>query len=251
MRDALRVLVGYGVPVATILDVGVLNGTRPLIQTFRDVPHHLFEPVPAHVPNIQKNYARLDYTLHEVALSDGDGEAFLACTSVRDDGRITHAQVEDAPISADDRPGLVSCEPIRRARLDTLVAEHGPAAPFLLKVDVDGHELAVLDGAEATLKQTSIVVIEAPLTRTGISQFFARSNYLMARDFQLVDIVDLAYYDGVLWQVDLVFVASSIVAETAKLRPFGSKDFQFDSRAWYPFTERTENTLTRLKTRLR
>ena len=257
MRDGLRVLLGHGVDVATVLDVGVLTGTPPLIQTFREQPHHLFEPVPAHVPNIQKNYANLAFTLHKVAVSDRDGEAYLACTSLHNNGNVTHAQVEDAPVDAADRPGLVSCEPIRRARLDTLLKEHRPEPPYILKVDVDGHELAVLDGAEETLAATSIVVIEAPLTRTALPQFFERAQYLMARGFDLVDIVDVAYYNGVLWQADLIFVPRAIVNAIPALRPFEGPDFQFQASAWYPYTDRTgpekvDMSLTgRIKRRLR
>jgi len=234
MRQSLNVLLGHGVEVATVLDVGILYGTPSLIKTFPDIPHHLFEPVTVHLDKIRKTYKKIEHTLHQVALSDMDGQAYLACHSVRRNGKITHSKVVSRPINEDEQPGLVSCDAITKARLDTIMQTHRDIeAPYLLKVDVDGQELKVLEGAAETLQSCSIVVIEAPLERTALPALMERTGYLLARGFRLMDIVDMAYYNGVLWQVDLVFVREEIVQEVAALRPFQSPGFTFDKRAWY------------------
>jgi Methyltransferase FkbM domain len=68
--------------------------------------------------------------------------------------------------------------------------------PYLLKVDVDGPDLQVLQGANRTLQSCAAVVIEAPLM-----QIPERSKYLTDRGFRLVDTVDLSYYRGLRFNV--------------------------------------------------
>lgn len=238
MADALRVLTDSGVEIRTVLDVGVLDGTEALIRTFGAVPHHLFEPAAAHYPAIARNYRRIAHQVHPVALSDRDGAAYLVSRSIRRDGAVTHARISDRPVAPASVPGFVACVEIPMARLDTIIARDAQEPPYLLKIDVDGHELAVLAGARQTLSQAAIVVIEAPLNRVALPQFFERSRRLLDAGFCLMDVTELAYYDGVLWQADLVFARRDLVHGLARLQPFESPDFTFRPADWYPLTER-------------
>jgi FkbM family methyltransferase len=234
MQDSLNVLLDAGVPVNTVLDVGILTGTAPLIETLPKVPHHLFEPVDLHFDQINKNYRNIESKLHHVALSDEDGEIYLARRAIHRDGRITHSEIVNRPVTTADFPDLVDCKSVPRRRLDSIATEEDWPDNCLLKVDVDGHEIEVLAGAEDTLRKTSIAIIEAPLNRVSLPHFFARSEHMRSRGFYLMDIVDLAYYDGVLWQVDLVFVREDIVQNTYKLRPFQAENFKFEREKWLP-----------------
>lgn len=234
MQDSLRALLDAGVPVESVLDVGILTGTAPLIEVFPGIPHHLFEPVDLHFQQIRKNYRNINFKLHHVALSDSDGEAYLACRAIHRDGRVTHSEVVSAPVTTQEVPDLVECRAIPRSRLDTLLERENVGDNCLLKIDVDGHEMSVLQGAEKTLERTSVAVIEAPLNRVALPHLFERSQHMMSRGFHLMDIVDLAYYDGVLWQVDLVFVRGDIVRRLDRLRPFEHEGFVFDRAKWLP-----------------
>lgn len=238
MADSLRVLIDCGIEVRTVLDVGVLDGTEALIRTCSALPHHLFEPATAHYPAIARNYRDVTHQIHQVALSDRDGSAYLVSRSIRRDGAVTHAQVTDRPMAPGTVPGFVACVKIPMARLDTIIQRDAQEPPYLLKIDVDGHEPAVLAGARQTLSQAAIVVIEAPLNRVALPQFFERSRQLLDAGFCLMDITELAYYDGVLWQADLVFARRDLVDHLARLRPFESPDFAFRPADWYPLTER-------------
>jgi len=237
MQGSLRVLLDSGVEVNTVLDVGILTGTAPLIQVFPDRPHHLFEPVDLHFKQIEKNYRNINSKLHHVALSDTEGNAYLACRAINRDGRITHSEVVDAPVTNEELPDLVECRTIPKCRLDTITEKEGIVNGCLLKIDVDGHEMSILRGADITLERASIVVIEAPLDRARLPHFFERSAYLMNKGFFLMDIVDLAYYDGVLWQVDLVFVRKDIVNNIDRLKPFETPSFTFQKELWAPMGE--------------
>ncbi len=238
MAESLQVLLDHGVDVNGVLDVGILTGTAPLIKVFNDRYHHLFEPVNLHFDQIQRNYRNVDHTLHHVALSSEDGVAYLSCRSIHRDGKITHAEVVPEPTDASTVEGFVKCEQIPKSRLDTIMESQADAAPYLLKIDVDGHEMPILHGAEQTLKQCSVVVIEAPLNRVPMPLFFERALFLMESGFRLMDIVDFAYYDGILWQVDLVFVREDYVESIPELKPFQHPQFRFSGEKWFPLTDR-------------
>lgn len=207
LSDSLLTLRSLGVPFSTVLDVGVERETAALKLVFPDLKHHLFEPVRMYFPAIAENYAAIDHELHPVAAAEVDGETFLQSFSVYgDDSRnITHSKVSDRFIDARENPNLVECLPIRKTRLDTEM-EHLKEGPYLLKVDVDGTDLQVLQGSSETLETCSAVVVEAPL-----DTLLERSHFLTDRGFKLFDIVDLSYYKGTLWQVDLVFVSTRIL----------------------------------------
>lgn len=228
MESSLESLVRFGVPVNSILDVGVQGGTKPLMAVYPDIPHYLFEPVDAYFNSIRNAYKDYNHKLTHVALSDKDGEAWQVGISRDNSGKVTHSHVSDCEVSAQDNPLLVECKPIRKAKLDTVMQTLSPpAGPWLLKVDVDGHEIPILRGAEETLKNTSIVVVEAP-----VHTIFARSEILLNAGFQLFDIVDLSYYYGTLSQVDLVFVRRDLVLANDELRPWQTKTFAWE--AWRP-----------------
>ena len=214
MENSLKILAHFGVPVNSILDVGVQGGTKPLMSVFPDLPHYLFEPVDAYFNSIRDAYKNFRHELIHVALSDEDGEAWQVGTSRDNCGKITHSYVSNHQVSAKENAEVVDCQPIRKAKLDTLMPTlRPPAGPWLLKVDVDGHEIPILRGAGNTLQNTSIVVVEAPL-----HTMLTRSEMLIDAGFQLFDIVDLSYYYETLSQVDLVFITrKSLHKETSFL----------------------------------
>ena len=236
MQDSLKVLLDCGVQVNTVLDVGILTGTQPLMDVFPGIKHHLFEPVDLHYKTISRNYRNISHELHQVALSNEDGNVYLAGKSIHNNGKITHSEVVPDKVTEEEITGLVSCKQIKRARLDTVINESQIEPPYLLKIDVDGHEMPILEGAEQALKDSTIVVIEAPLNKVVQPHFFERSQHLMDNGFYLVDIVDLAYYDGILWQADLVFVKKSLVDSIDRLRPFESESFVFEQKKWRPLS---------------
>lgn len=230
MDDSLRALVRLGVPVNSVLDVGVQGGTKPLMSVFQKVPHYLFEPVDSYFDAIRQAYKGFQYKLVHVALSDSDGQAWQVGISLDNSGTVTHSQISDRPVSGDAEAQVVECKAIRKTKLDTALLELDPPQPWLLKVDVDGHEIQILRGAIEALKKSSIVLVEAPL-----STIVGRAEVLQENGFQLIDIVDLSYYYGLLSQVDLVFVRQDLVSANADLRPWETKKFTWD--AWVPLDQ--------------
>jgi hypothetical protein len=74
----------------------------------------------------------------------------------------------------------------------------------ILKIDVDGGELAVLIGSIGILDRVAVIVIEVTSdSLCGIVQFAT------AHGFRLFDFVELCYCGNQLHQCDLIFVAES------------------------------------------
>ena len=218
--DVLSALRELGVPINGILDVGVNSQTQSLKDAFPDLKHYLFEPVKSYWPLIKENYGKFDYNLYPVALSNADGTAYLASINIYDQklnagGAASHSYVSEKIVTQEEEPHLIDCKEIKRMKLDTVMKDVGSSkGPFLLKIDVDGHELPILEGATETLKECSVVIIEATLQNLA-----ERLEFLLGHGFRLFDLVDVSYYAGVLWQVDLVLVSSSVVEANPKLRP--------------------------------
>ncbi|MBA2440451.1 MAG: FkbM family methyltransferase [Thermoleophilaceae bacterium] len=148
VQRALRSLVAPG---ATFVDAGAsigfftVLGARLVGPAGRVVA---FEPNGAAAAAIRTN-ADLNGFENVVivpkALSDRDGYGFL-------DGRAgaTSALV-DVPTPTATR--------VRTTSLDTFLSERSELAPHVVKIDVEGHEAAVLRGMAATLKAVRPVVI--------------------------------------------------------------------------------------------
>lgn len=192
--SSLKALIDRGIKVGTILDVGVHIGTPELINLFPHNKHVLFEPVKEFVTNIQATYSALDFELHNVAISDTDGDVGLALSAPAGGASPTHSAVTPDPPG---EPGRT----VARRRLDTLTAAHNWLPPYFLKIDVDGHEMAVLNGAAETLSLTSIVMIEVQKYELA-----KRIGYLNEAGFELYDLVEPCYYDESFWQCDAILI---------------------------------------------
>jgi len=215
--DSLRFLIASGLPVRTVLDVGVQDRTIELMECFPDTPHILFEPDTTQRETIHRNYERIDHVLVEAAVHHTSGFIEVAAN-----GKVGSGLAGFRPTSGD------STVQIPAVALDTWLAENPVETPYFLKIDVDGGELDVLRGAARTLTNTSCVIIEAPMYH-----LHERLGALLAAGFMLWDIVDLGYYHDNLSQVDLVCINHATRAALPDLRPWETKEFHW--QAWQNF----------------
>ncbi len=80
---------------------------------------------------------------------------------------------------------------VKVERLDHVVEQHGSARkPYLLKIDVQGFELEVLDGAVRILPDVAAIVCEVntALFYEGQASFEGISAFMRQHNFKLVDI---------------------------------------------------------------
>ena len=202
-NQALAVLKSRGVPVETVLDVGVNTVTPELLAAFPDRHHVLFEPVEEYADDIRRHYARVSHERVCAAVSDTTGTVTLKTASKLQGQGISHSGMVAGPATPD--PDTRS---VPMLRLDDFVRERQLRGPFLLKIDIDGHEMKVLRGAAETLKACSVVIVECP--HFSLPE---RLSHLMKAGFRLFDLVEPCYYDKVFWQCDAIFLREDLFAQ--------------------------------------
>lgn len=198
--EALAILRDRGVEVKTVLDVGVQHGTPELLEAYPDAHHVLFEPVEEYFKVIRQEYANYSYELANVAVSDETGTIPLKVSR-----KLQGMDISHSTMVFDGQAEQSETRPVSMVRLDDFMASNNAPAPYLLKIDIDGHELKALRGAEETLSKSSVVIVEC--VHNALPQ---RIDFLLKRGFRLFDLVEPAYYDGVFWQCDAIFIRAPI-----------------------------------------
>ncbi len=151
----------FGVP-ATVLDVGANKGqfSRAAATAFPGARIIAFEPLESVAADWRRN------------LADVPGAEIHVCALGAENGTVTFHPHEYSlsssvlPLAADagaeGRGGAGELAPVEVPvrRLDDVVTLDDLRAPLLAKLDVQGYELEVLRGAEATLRHVDALVVE-------------------------------------------------------------------------------------------
>jgi FkbM family methyltransferase len=160
------------------VDAGANIGYMTSLMSSRARRVVAFEPHPVVYSRLQRNAARWpdNIEIRQVALSDRPGEATLVV------GDVFEANMGTASIG--DGPGLR----VRTERLDELVA--GPIG--LLKLDVEGHELSVLQGAGLDRVRDVVFEEQGPLP-TPVTAMLEESGFTvfgLAQRFRGVELTE-------------------------------------------------------------
>ena len=143
---------------------------------------HAFEPDPRNfaqlMANIFLNELCEKVTAYPVALSNEDGRAHLHLARARrgwDFGKFnfgTSSVVPDESLGTSDTTAVVE-----KRRMDGILAPSGEA--IAIKVDVEGHELEVLQGMKGILeKRRCVLLLEVfPGRRDAVMSYLARLGY--------------------------------------------------------------------------
>ena len=197
-------LKALGVKPTHVVDVGGNHGnwTRAALGAFPDAKVSLFEPQQKLAEKHKDLAANSRVALYYKGLGDFDGTAPFTFHPRDDSSSFVYSASEAAA------QGMVQSE-VEICRLDTAMAASAFGAPQIVKIDAEGLDLNVLDGAPATIAQAQIVLIEAtvacPEYPNTAAIIFQRMDAL---GFRLFDITDLNRSPvlGVLWLIEAVFV---------------------------------------------
>ena len=209
MRRSLPAVLEYyaarGLQPATILDVGVDAGTPELYDAFPDSRLVLVEPLQER----RAHLLRLGAIRHVEVITAAAGPT----------AGSTQMLVHRVPALSSvigDRPGDASPHQPRTVpvvRLDDVVREHRVEDPLVLKVDVEGAELSVLDGAQDVLKRAALVLLEVAFVEliNGAPLFGEVVEYMRRRDFVVAELYNghLRPLDGLLAQMDVAFLPAN------------------------------------------
>jgi FkbM family methyltransferase len=163
---------------AHVIDVGVAKGTFDLYERCPDAFLDLFEPHPGHHAAIERDIlATRPGRLHRTALGSASGTATLYLTGVSGSSLY--------PIENKHETAETPVE-----RLDEVFDAAEIRRPSLLKIDTEGHEMAVLEGANGILEVFDCVVVEVHFDKPHCYLPNAPVAFLAAHGFELVDVLD-------------------------------------------------------------
>lgn len=198
MDDICLHLYNLGFRPQTIVDVGVADGTLELYRHFPGAKLALVEPIEEFRPSIEGILKRYPGSVHFVAAGPKDGEVSFAIDS---DVSALH----NAKLATGSR---AAARTVQMRRLDTILDD--VAGPVLLKIDVEGFELGVVDGAPELMKLVEVAILETRVIRTieESSIFSEVCAHMAAQGFEVYDIIDMIArpLDGALVLCDIVFV---------------------------------------------
>ena len=173
---------------ATVIDVGVARGTPNLYDAFPDAHLVLIEPLGEFEQDLQRISRRRggEYVLGAVGSAPGRAEIHVNPAMLYESSLLVN---EWRP--AEGHEALERRE-VEVMTLDSLRSERGWQGPFGLKIDAEGYEHHVIEGAAGLLAETQFVIAEVSITRPfagGAS--FAEFIALMDRHgFALYDLLD-------------------------------------------------------------
>ena len=195
-----------------VLDAGANVGQFALVARHRWPQARLisFEPLPDCAATIRAIFAgdaRMDVRL--LALTDHAGTAEFHVTGAEDSSSLLRIGQRQLDEFATDEARVVQVE---TARLDDVLdpADLPPVGtPVLLKIDTQGTELAVLQGAEQLLQRATHVLAEVSFVELYEGQADAGevTRFLTERGWDLVSVYDVktSRHTGEPLQADAVF----------------------------------------------
>lgn len=201
LGDLIDHLKTLGMDFRTVIDVGVAHGSPGLHDRCSQAKFFLVDPVPALKDSLQRLAGRLGGEAFNVAAGSQDGEMTFYVHSDTS-GSSAYQQEEGALL--DGRQVTV---PVRR--LDTIIPRE-LARPALLKIDTQGAELEVVEGASGLLDQIDMIVAETSFhqMRKGTPEVHQVIAAMAARGFVPYEMIEGFYrpIDGAMAQIDVAFV---------------------------------------------
>jgi FkbM family methyltransferase len=205
LTGGLRRLRALGWTPRTCIDVGAAFGnfTVECAAVFPDADYLLVEPLEEYRPFLEAVSARLPRARYgAVAAAARSGEVTL---NVHTD-LVGSSLLRETEGAATD--GMARVLPAKA--VDDLCQAHDLRGPYLLKADVQGAELEVLEGARAVLRDTEYVLLEVSFFRffVGGPEVADVIAFMRSCGFVPYDVFHLMYrpLDGALSQLDLAFV---------------------------------------------
>jgi FkbM family methyltransferase len=196
MKEVLEHLVSLGLSPAAVIDVGVAYGTPALYAAFPSARHLLIEPLQEFEPYMQDICAQYNAEYLLAAASAKPGKMEIGVTADLTGSSLMRAEGEKREVPV--------------VTLDNVCRKRGLTGPFVVKVDVQGAELSVLDGSSSILKDTELAILEVSFFRfaDGFPELYDVVEYMKTRGFVVYEIFGghNRPLDGARAQTDIAFV---------------------------------------------
>ena len=199
MRTCLSGLAARGFRPASILDVGAASGgwTELALEFWPEARCFLVEPVQEQLELLEARLrSHRNLTVLPLALGSEAGEGTIGVDPTFLDG--------SSIVYESGRSRLVPVTTI-----DCLLATGRIDQPQFIKIDVQGYELEVLKGGEASLRSCPLVLVEVEFRRFAPAMPLVHEviSWLTRRGYQVYEVADVLRrpIDGAMGQCDLLF----------------------------------------------
>jgi len=199
-----------------IIDVGANHGTwtRETLKYFNEAHYTLIEPQEYLKPSFQDlldSNSKINY----LAAGAGSKAGSFKFTIVdRDDScnfRYSEEEAQKMGYNQIDIPIIT---------LNELVKSSDKPFPDLVKIDAEGLDIEVLEGASDLFGKTEIFMVEAGVVIKEFENSFLKIiNYMDEKGYRLFEITDLnrPFTPKVLWLVELAFVKKNGFVDSYKI----------------------------------
>ena len=178
---------------ATVVDVGAGRGQFALVarRRYPSAALHCFEPL-AHAREKLAAVLGRDVRVHAIALGSTNTPAHFHVSEKGDSSSLL--PITDRQVEAFPGTGEASQIVVNRARLYEIITPQALARPSLLKIDVQGYELEVLQGTERVIHLIDEVLVECSFTELYTGQPLADEVvcYLRRKGFELAGVFSMA-----------------------------------------------------------
>ncbi|MFC6825502.1 FkbM family methyltransferase [Halopelagius fulvigenes] len=171
-EDVISDIVSELRPGDVFYDIGANIGTHSCFAGQVAATVHAFEPHPETARRLRANLSQNggEFTVHEVALSDSEGTAELGLpVGDNDEVGVGTFTITDSSSTARtwDVSLVVGDKYVDSADIDE---------PDVVKIDVEGAELGVIDGLRDTLAEARVIYCEVHLDTVTIDDVTRRFN---------------------------------------------------------------------------
>ena len=198
--------------LCVIFDVGANVGgwSQEVARVWPKAQIHAFEPAGETYAQLEAATKGINVRAVNVALSDEPGEATLHAV----EGQTGLTSLHDRDLAAHGME-MTATETVRLMRLDDYAAEQGIDHIDFLKIDAEGHDLAVLKGASGMIERGAIDLIQFEFGGANIdSRTFLRDfvRFLEPR-YRILRLMKDGLEPLVYGEREEVFVTSNFLAE--------------------------------------
>ena len=173
-------------PNPLIFDVGanIGNYTLTLKENIKNAKIFSFEPVGETFENLKRKVGDTG-NLYNIGFSNLPGEGLLYNIANTNDGE-TATMHKEILLDVFKSTGDIQPMAIKLDTIDNFCAVNNIKTIDFLKIDVEGNELSVMQGAPGMLAKNAIKIIQFEINAHNIySRVFLRDFYLLLCDFEI------------------------------------------------------------------
>lgn len=202
MAECVGHFKSLGFAPRTVIDVGAASGTFELYDAFPRASHLLIEPLAEWEDDLKRVCRKYK------------AEYIIAAASNEKGTRVMHVHPEPYGSSlmqeSEGEHADGFSREVETITVDEVSRDRGLEGPFAIKVDVQGAELIVLQGARKTLSEAELVILEVSLLGAFIGgpELYELVSFMKERGFVAYDVFggNFRPLDGALARLDIAFV---------------------------------------------